>query len=59
MLTTLIPTLAASSIWWALAIHDYIETMRGYEIEDEPEPIEIKKKFTTHGTQEGDDSSEK
>lgn len=43
MLTTLIPTLAASSIWWALAIHDYIETMRGYEIEDEPEPIEIKR----------------
>ena len=43
MLTTLIPTLAASSIWWALAIHDYIETMCGYEIEDEPEPIEIKK----------------
>ena len=43
MLTTLIPTLAASSIWWALAIHDYIETMRGYEIEDEPESIEIKR----------------
>lgn len=43
MLTTLIPTIAASSIWWALAIHDYIETMRGYEIEDEPEPIEIKR----------------
>lgn len=43
MLTTLIPTLAASSIWWALAIHDYIETMRGYEIKDEPEPIEIKR----------------
>lgn len=43
MLTTLIPTLAASSIWWALAIYDYIDTMRGYEIEDEPEPIEIKR----------------
>ena len=43
MLTTLIPTLAASSIWWALAIYDYVDTMRGYEIEDEPEPIEIKR----------------
>ena len=43
MLTTLIPTLAASSIWWALAIYDYIDTMRGYEIEDEPDPIEIQR----------------